>query len=57
MHGVIQFPPGEPGLLKVGADTTPKRHIEWGAAWTGDGYATPANQFYAGGWSIRLGSQ
>ncbi|MFO0982378.1 MAG: hypothetical protein U1E76_11685 [Planctomycetota bacterium] len=39
LHAVEQFPPGDPGLLGLGADTlgTAPR-----AAFTSDGYATPA---------------
>ncbi|MEW6747670.1 MAG: hypothetical protein AB1486_33490 [Planctomycetota bacterium] len=43
VHGVIQFPPGESGLLSVGTDTNSTRVS--GSCWTLDGYTTPAGRF------------
>ncbi|MEW6744907.1 MAG: hypothetical protein AB1486_19300 [Planctomycetota bacterium] len=58
VHGVIQFPPGEPRFLGIGADTTPTLLIEWGSAWSNDGYATPAQRYdHYAGWGLRLGSR
>lgn len=53
VHAVIQFPPGDAGLLGVGTDTNST--ITSGSAWTLDGYSTPANQF-ALKFGLRLGS-
>jgi hypothetical protein len=56
VHGVVQFPPGDPGLLGVGGDTT-VTGSNWYNGWTLDGYATPSNDFSGtAGWGMRLGS-
>jgi hypothetical protein len=57
IHGFLQYPPGDSGLLGTGGDTTPSPGIAWGAHWTLDGWATPTNRFdTTAGWGIRLGS-
>ncbi|MEW6747045.1 MAG: hypothetical protein AB1486_30280 [Planctomycetota bacterium] len=54
VHGVIQFPPADPGLIAIGADTV-STHF-WGNSGSSfDGYTTPANRFTFGNWGIRLG--
>jgi hypothetical protein len=53
IHGWVQFPPGDSGLLGVGGDTT----VPLGKSFfTQDGYTTPAIQFLAPivNWCIRL---
>ena len=51
VHGFIQFPTGDSGLLGIGADTssTPTNT----AFWTLDAYTTPANPFSVGNWGLR----
>jgi hypothetical protein len=57
VHGVIQFPAGDSGLLGIGGDTTPTPSISWGTGWTVDGFTTPTNRFDGtAGWGMRLGS-
>ena len=51
-HGYIQFPPGDNGLIGVGADTNNSFIGTMG--WTLDGYATAANLFGAGNWGMRV---
>ncbi|MEW6741800.1 MAG: hypothetical protein AB1486_03490 [Planctomycetota bacterium] len=57
VHGVIQFPPGDTGLVAVGGDVTPKPTIRWASTWTSDGYRTRARRCDTEvGWGLRLGS-
>ncbi|MEW6742454.1 MAG: hypothetical protein AB1486_06820 [Planctomycetota bacterium] len=54
VHGVVQLPPGDFGLLAVGIDTSST--LPSGSAWSVDGYVTPAYPFsYKLG--LRLGSR
>jgi hypothetical protein len=56
IHSVIQFPPGDSGLLGVGGDTV-NTNPDWYNAWTLDGYTTPGNDFSGtAGFGLRLGS-
>jgi hypothetical protein len=57
IHGVIQFPPGDPGLLACGADITPSPGITWASTSTHDGYQTPAWYSDLLGWGLRLGAR
>lgn len=49
--GFIQFPPFDPGLVGVGADTTAGGSTNTG--WTLDCFSTPANGFSTGHWGLR----
>jgi hypothetical protein len=51
-HGFVQFPPGDSGLLALGADTDSVASTY--SAWTNNGYQTPANQVLFANWGIRL---
>ncbi|MEW6743980.1 MAG: hypothetical protein AB1486_14610 [Planctomycetota bacterium] len=55
VHGVMQFPPGDAGLVGVGGDTTPP--ISGKTGWTIDGYRTPANMTDSVNIGIRLSSR
>jgi hypothetical protein len=48
-HGWVQFPPGDSGLLGVGADTTVSNGCSY---YSLDGYSTPAISFFVN-WGIR----
>jgi hypothetical protein len=51
IHGWVQFPLGDPGLLAVGADSSsPPAGASY---YTLDGYATPAISFFVN-WAIRI---
>ncbi|MFO0980646.1 MAG: hypothetical protein U1E76_02685 [Planctomycetota bacterium] len=50
VHGWVQFPPGDSGLLGVGGDTTMSNGCSF---FTLDSYTTPAVSFFAN-WGIRL---
>jgi hypothetical protein len=50
VHGWLQFPPGDPGLLAVAADDN---SLGYYGFYTLDGYATPAISFFDL-WGIRL---
>jgi hypothetical protein len=51
VHGWVQFPPGDPGLLGVGGDTTEANHRSY---FTMDGYASPAALFSFVNWAVRI---
>ncbi|MFO0980560.1 MAG: hypothetical protein U1E76_02245 [Planctomycetota bacterium] len=52
VHGWVQFTPGEPGFLGIGADTSsPANGL---SGWSLDGYATPANVVSYANWGIRV---
>ena len=51
-HGYVQFPPGDNGLIGVGADSN--NSFIGVMTWTLDGFATPANIFGAGNWGMRV---
>jgi hypothetical protein len=55
VHGIIQFPAGDPGLLGVGGDTI-STFISGNSGWTLDGYTSPSNLVGYANWGIRLGS-
>jgi len=51
IHGWVQFPPGDSGLLGVGADSSsPSAGASF---YTLDGYSTPAISFFVN-WGIRI---
>jgi hypothetical protein len=50
IHGWLQFPPGDPGLLQCGADSTNPLGKSFFSV---DGYTTPATSFLLN-WGIRL---
>jgi hypothetical protein len=50
VHGWVQFPPGDPGLLGVGGDTTSANGRSF---FTLDGYSSPAISFFVN-WGIRV---
>ncbi|MCI0659398.1 MAG: hypothetical protein L0170_20295, partial [Acidobacteria bacterium] len=52
VHGWVEFPPGDPGLLLVGADTSSLPAL--GSFFSLDGYVTPAVPFAVGNWGIRV---
>lgn len=53
VHGWFQFPAGDPGLLRMGVDTTLPSGDSY---FSTDGYTTPAVQFLVplGNWGIRI---
>lgn len=50
VHGWVQFPPGDPGLLGVGGDTTQNNGCSFFSL---DGYSSPAISFFVN-WGIRV---
>jgi hypothetical protein len=50
VHGWVQFPPGDPGLLGVGGDTTQNNGCSFFSL---DGYSSPAISFFVN-WGIRI---
>jgi hypothetical protein len=50
VHGWVQFPPGDSGLLGVGGDTTETNHCSY---YTMDGYTSPAVSFSVN-WGLRI---
>lgn len=55
VHGIIQFPPGDPAILGVGGDSI-STFISGKSGWTLDGYTAPSNLVTYANWGIRLGS-
>ncbi|MFO0985026.1 MAG: hypothetical protein U1E76_25405 [Planctomycetota bacterium] len=53
LHAVVQLPPGDPGLLGVGADRTASPH--GGSGFSADGYATPSNTSAALDFGLNVG--
>ncbi|MFO0981964.1 MAG: hypothetical protein U1E76_09515 [Planctomycetota bacterium] len=52
VHGWMQFTPGEPGFVGMGADTSsPANGL---SAWSMDGYTSPANVVTYANWGIRI---
>jgi hypothetical protein len=51
IHGYVQFPPGDSGLLGVGADSSSPSQAA--SFYTLDGYSTPAISFFVN-WGIRI---
>ncbi|MFO0981962.1 MAG: hypothetical protein U1E76_09505 [Planctomycetota bacterium] len=52
VHGWMQFTPGEPGYLGMGADTSSP--INGLSGWSLDGYVSPANVASYANWGIRI---
>jgi hypothetical protein len=52
IHAWVHFPPGNPGLLSIGGDSTTPTNCSF---YTQDGYATPGVPFGAAcTWAIRI---